>query len=104
LDANLIRVPGYMWACLSVSWHFWLKGILLEEIKECMKKDARDGSFLADLCPMGGVVSYRRLVGIEVQRPHTLFEVVGMMARLPCYPATLGRLALLTCGPSPHSQ
>jgi hypothetical protein len=72
--------------------------------KGVYEKRCQGWEFLADLCPMGGVVSYRRLVGIEVQMPHTLFEVVGMMARIPYYPTTLGRLALLTCGPSPHSQ
>jgi hypothetical protein len=28
----------YTRACLSVSWHFWLIGILLEAIKEYMSK------------------------------------------------------------------
>jgi hypothetical protein len=72
---------------LSVSWHFLLKGMLLEVIKECMKKDARGGSSLADLHPTGKVVSCRRLVGIiplKKYRPHTLFKVMGMMARHPC--------------------
>jgi hypothetical protein len=42
---------------------------------------------------------------IEVQRPHTIFEVMGVMAHLPCYPAMQGGLALLMCGPVPtHSK
>jgi hypothetical protein len=40
---------------------------------------------------------------VEEQRPHTLFEEVGVMAHLPWYPATLGGLASLMCGPGPPS-
>jgi hypothetical protein len=72
--------------------------------KKCAEKDARDGSSLANLCPTGRVVPYRWLVGItspKKQGPHTLFKVVGLMARLPCCPAMSGRLALLTCGLGP---
>jgi hypothetical protein len=41
---------------------------------------------------------------IEEQRLHTLFGIVDMMARLPCYLATLGGSTLLTCGLGPHLQ
>jgi hypothetical protein len=40
---------------------------------------------------------------IEEQGPHTLLEVIGMMARLPWCLATLGGSTLLTCGLSPPS-
>jgi hypothetical protein len=65
-------VPGCRQACLSASWHFLPKGMLLEAMKESIKKYARDGSSLADLRPTGRVASCRWLVGIELQRPHTL--------------------------------
>jgi hypothetical protein len=37
------------------------------------------------------------------QEPHTLVEVVGVMARIPSCPAMLGRWTLLMSGLGPHS-
>jgi hypothetical protein len=37
----------------------------------------------------------------EDQGPHTLFEVVGVMARIRSYLATLGRPTRLMSGPIP---
>jgi hypothetical protein len=47
-----------------------------EAIKECMKKDARDGNSLADLPPKGGVALCHQLVGIipSKNKGHTLFS------------------------------
>jgi hypothetical protein len=57
-------VPGYRRACLPVSWHFWLKYVLSEAIKESVKKDARNGSALADLRPTRRVALSYQLAGI----------------------------------------
>jgi hypothetical protein len=48
---------------------------ILEVIKECMKKDARDGSSLVDLHPTGRVVSCCWHVGIipSKNKGHALF-------------------------------
>jgi hypothetical protein len=81
LDANLIQVApecqntGWLASSQPISWHFWLKFILSEAIKDCMKKDARDGSSLADLRPMHRVVPCYRLVGItpSKNKAHTPF-------------------------------
>jgi hypothetical protein len=81
LDANLIRVAlehqdaGEL-ACL---YHdaFGQKCILSEVLKECVKKkDARDGSSLADLCPTRRVAPCRWLVGITLpkNKGHALFS------------------------------
>jgi hypothetical protein len=35
---------------------------------------------------------------------HTLLGVIGMMARIPSFPATPGGPTLLTSGPGPHLQ
>jgi hypothetical protein len=90
-----LKCQEYTRACLSVSWHFWRKGILLEAIKECMKKYARDGSSLADLCPTAGVASCSRLIEIipSKNKGHTLFLKSwhdGSPSLLPCHTGQIG--------------
>jgi hypothetical protein len=41
---------------------------------------------------------------VKDQGSCTLFEVVGVMARLPRFPTTLGGPTWLTSGPGPHLQ
>jgi hypothetical protein len=57
-------VTGYRQAWRPVSWCFWPKCVLLEAIKECVKKDARNGSSLVDLRPTHRVVPCYRLVEV----------------------------------------
>jgi hypothetical protein len=111
LDANLIQVPppprvsGYPWACLSISWHFWLKGLLSEAIKLCLRKRCYRWEFLSWFtshalgCAM--LLAYWDY-SIEDHGPHTPFEVMPM-AHLHCCPTTPGRSTLLMCGLGPYS-
>jgi hypothetical protein len=41
---------------------------------------------------------------VEEQVPHVLLEIVGVIARLPCYLVVLGGSMLWTCGLDPHLQ
>jgi hypothetical protein len=77
LDANLIRVAH---KCRDIGRLACLMALLAKRRtfrsdKECMKKDARDGSSVADLRPTGRVASCRWLVGITLSKNkgHTLF-------------------------------
>jgi hypothetical protein len=79
LDANLIWVAlnvgiqAGLPACIVV---LWPKCVLSEVIKECVKKDARGGSFLADLSPGRRVVPCCQFVEVtpSKNKGHTPFS------------------------------